>query len=510
MRRAIVCLFASSLGLQAAQFSLGLGFRYVDPVGSVRLLKEVDTAQWTAPDLESLLVQLLDGEREEKDGERACREAGARLVAEALASGDHRPADGKGIGLVGRLAKHPGRRGFTALAWDGSTRPPSLVGCNTHEGIIVRQHLDGAQTLLAHLDPGTGAWVRARADHPLAASRIPVGFAPVDAPRGLVVDPSGAIDFTTDLNRLYRIGREGEPKLLAEWPLPDHARPYLGWMTGTCDLALGPGGARLLADHFGGQILRAAPGPQGAWAVEPVAGNGGGYGWREEAADALSVGMSPLGLAVGPEGPVFVESTTNELRRLEAGERGWRLMPLPCPQDESLQFQYQTAIRLAQFRRTRRVAFLDDGTLGVLDPFTHTLWTGEEAWALSDLEPGGCPGGYAQVTAVPGGLVLLDVWGDPLFVEAPARTDPLSTRIARARLAALVGDDRERDRLRGEIEQLGKDGGVPLKNLHDPDSSEGIMGLPDDLLKLVDGYAQDPSYAWRAAVALRGLGAPRP
>jgi hypothetical protein len=37
-----------------------------------------------------------------------------------------------------------------------------------------------------------------------------------------------------------------------------------------------------------------------------------------------------------------------------------------------------------------------------------------------------------------------------------------------------------------------------------------IISLPGDLLKLVDGYAQDPSYAWRAALALGDLGLPRP
>jgi len=503
MRRAIASLFLSTLALPAATFSLGRGFRYLDPEGSVRFLEAVDTAQWRASELEALLAQLRDPVREEKDGERQAREAAVHAVAAALASGDH--LEDGAFGLIGRL--EPGPRVFSALAWDGSTRPPSLVGCNTHEGVLVRQHLDGTQTLLAHLDPESGTWVRSREHRPPPTYVGPLGIAPPDAPRGLLVDAGGAIDFTTDKNRLYRIDADGVPRLLLEWPLPGHSRPFLGWLSGTCDLAPGPEGSRFIADHFGGRILKAAPGPEGTWRLETVAGNGGGYGWREEAADARTVGMSPLGVTAGAEGLLFVESATNELRRLRPGAEAWRLEPVPAKGGDLLSLQYQSAVRLVQCRWTRRLATLDGGGLALLDPHARTLQVDGTTRALAGLEQPGSPGGYFQVAPIPGGLVLLDAWGKPLFLETPAPRDALAALVGQARAAAWMGDGEGRARALEAIAALGRTGGVRVKDLHDPASTEGIMGLPDDLLGLVDGYAQDPSLAWRVPLALRILAA---
>ena len=333
-------------------------------------------------------------------------------------------------------------RGYNGVAWDASTRPPSIVATDPVRHLVVRISLEGKETVLAGQPGQTGF----NGDQPIATQ------AWLNAPACPVPGPSGTIDFV-DGTRVRRLTAHGALKTL----YADGGNLAIIPET----LALGRQGDRFVGCQD--SIMRLAPlepPAVDAFSLHPMAGAGavlpyahGAYGLAGTGRGDLFFSSAntgvvcqlmphpahgtpahytvsvlevqpvetlpnpldpfqaqPTTLALGAEGHLFVR----------AGIRVFELTP-PPPGG-------------AAWRCTRLAG---GGPL----PLVQALWEGRAAAEIMDFRSG------TAMAAVPGGglLFTLDDGATPLAYHGlcflgPPDDDPFAAHVREARQAFQAGD----------------------------------------------------------------------
>ena len=491
--------------LPAGTVTFGSGFTFIGADQTARLLTRIDTEEWTAEELEHLRLQLADNVREEKGDDRWHRlEALGQL--EAALRGPVRS--------LFTFMEPGGYCWVSCAVWDASTDPPSVVAMAPELALILRLGFDGGVQLIARLDPRTGTWVAA--GHAPVDWNEQVAFLHEDGPRALAVDAAGVVTFTTRLNRIYEIARNGKLRKLGEWPqnLGQGGQGWLGPVRlDTSTLAVGPDGSRFLADTRGNTVNILEPQSDGSVRVVPIAGTGEASKGALEAEDARLVDLTPEGLACTPDGSLhFVNGPDHRVCRLTRNDQAWSLT-FPPGKGEGAPGTFFSGWPELRALWSPKLVASPDGRIQVMashDRLSHRR---------PDLDPddGLLPGfqkpslsHYVEWLApVPGGVLVLDHVSRIVLVPFLEPAEPIPQRVAEARKAWAAGDLKTFEAIRAQLEAW-RDAKPPSREprfgtrLADQ-SPLGVTGLMDELLLIVEDYLWDPSLPWRARLALRDL-----
>ena len=493
--------------LAAVTLTFGHGFNFIGPDRTSRVLTRIETDEWSREELDQLSLQLADDAREEKGGDREARLTALAQVRTVL-SGRNRPVS---VFLAGCW---PGR--LTCAAWDGSTEPPTLVALDSDLAFIVRLGMDGGIRMVSRIDPGSGSWVAA-SDPALDWNQL-YPFLHEDGPRSLVVDAEGVISFTTRLNRIYQIVRDGWLRRIGEWPRPE-TEDRLGWLgpvrLDTSTLALGPKGTLFLADTRGHMVHLLAPETDGTVKAIPIAGTGEAAESTpaREAEDARKASLTPVGLAFAGGSLYYVENADNRVRRLTPEDGAWRLSTV-AETDGEVVGAFLAGWPDLRSLSLRKLSAGPDGRIHVME--NHDRITRRRPPVLQASVDDPIPGFHGPslshhvqwLAPVPGGLLAVDHLSRIVLIPFLEPAEPLAELVAAGRKARAGGDTKAFEEIRRQLASW-RDARQPLRKFYSGEkrSPLGNPGLPDDLLAMVEDYYWDPSLTWRAGLALRDLDA---
>jgi len=136
-------------------------------------------------------------------------------------------------------------------------------------------------------------------------------------PRDIALGPDGSLYIADDYNhRVYRVGPDGLIRTIAGTGEPgfngDGVPAITAQLCGPSGLAVGPDGTVYIADTGNGRIRRISP----DGIITTAAGNGE-WGSTDDDGPALTISISPCDIAVGSDGSIyFTEEYSDRVRRV--------------------------------------------------------------------------------------------------------------------------------------------------------------------------------------------------